>query len=702
MVSSYKTFPFINPVVLIFGFICLIYAQTLDSPWHMDDYHNIKDNLKIQMNTLDLSSIKASLYATPDFENTLYRPVSNLSFALNWFWGKDDVKGYHVVNIAIHMVTAFLLYLTLIQLLQTPNAGKWDQDSLYFIALLSSIFWAIHPIQIQAVTYIVQRMAALAALFYIMGILCFLKARMTCSPAQRTIFTVLCTMSFALGLGSKNNAILLPVFLLLIEFVFFRDLSSKSFQKKAVVVIITAALLIAVAGVLLFFEKGLSQILDPYKVKPFSMGQRLLTQPTVLLFYLSQIFYPIAHRFSIAHDVTYATSLFQPWYTFFSISIVIFLIGLALFRICKTPILSFAILFYFGNHVVESTFLPLEMIFEHRNYLPSFFLFVPVSMGLKNMLNHYRVIKKSMYYLLLCFTCAILIGIGFSTYIRNWDWRSTQSLWQDAADKAPKLARPLHNLAWGHYEPAGQIEKALELFQKALNLKDDQAYNKAVLHGNLARIYYSKLKDYDKAVGHARKSVEIQPNFLPAQMILNFSLAKLGQYEDALSNLYHLLETHQSEPEIHSLIAAILVKISKYDLAILHFQQCLRLDTGNLFYIRDFGICLTQMGYFERGYWFLNQARVLDSKDIGVLMALADNRLKKGTPEEAFAYIQLLIQIVGFEHIETILEDISKDSMGAPFDLVGLSMIIAGQLRDLSDSHRKTADHLIQTFEARQ
>lgn len=692
MIVLHKPFTLFKPVVLIGAFLCLIYSQTLSSSWHMDDYDNITQNPKIHMEVLSWASIKASLYATPSFENTLYRPVSNLSFALNWFFGGNNVIGYHLVNITIHILASLVLYLTVIQLLQTPNAGKWDPESLYFIALLSAVLWAIHPIQIQAVTYIVQRMTSLAALFYIMGIFFFLKARMAQDLSRQIVFVGICVFSFLLGLGSKNNAILLPVSLLLIEFIFFQDLSQKSVKKKAVIIIVSVTMLIAVAGVLIFFEKGLSQILDPYKVKPFTMGQRLLTQPSVLLFYLSQIFYPTANRFSISHDVTYATDLFQPWYTIFSITILFLLIGISLWRIKKNPIFSFAVLFYFGNQIIESSFIALEMVFEHRNYLPSLFLFLPVSIGIQKMMNRYKTNKKSMYYLMVGFVCALMIGIGFSTYIRNYDWRSTYSLWQDAAEKSPGSARPLHNLAWGYYEPSGQFEKAIGLYQVALTLRDDQAYYKVGLYNNIAGIYCYKLKYYDKAIDNARKAIDIKPDYLPAQLTLSDSLAMLGQYEEALAGLNHVLESNPSNsfnPDVHFLKASIHMKTKEFDQAFTHFRQCIHLAPDNWIYLRDIGVCLTIMGYHDRGYWFINLARRLNPGNNAILLALADNRLKKGSVEEASVHIAHLIQTLGLEEIEKILKGISDNLTGCYFNIPGLSQLIASRFQELSDSYKK-------------
>ena len=693
MVTHYSPMPVLRPFGLIFIFICLIYANTLNGPFQLDDYYNISLNSKIQINVLNMESIKTGLHGFP-FGDNLDRPFAYLTFALNWLWGKDNVTGYHVVNIAIHIMTAFLLYLTIVRLLQTPNAGKWDQDSIYFIALLSTVAWAINPIQIQAVTYIVQRMASMVAMFYVMGILCYLKMRMAESWIPKTMFSLFCILCFFLGIASKNNAILLPVSLLLMEFVFFQDLSIKAVRKKAFIVIITSALLIAIAGAIMFADNGVKAFFVSYEKRPFTLGQRLLTQPYILLFYLSQIFYPVAHRFSIEHDIIYATSLFQPWYTFLSIAMLIVLICLALWGIRKFPILSFSILFFLGNHAIESTILPLEMIFEHRNYLPSFFLFVPFAIGIKKLLEKYNTERKSMYYLLIFFVCALMCGVGISTYIRNWDWRSVKSLCEDACQKAPQSARARHNLAYGYYEPTGQSEKAIELYETALHLKSEQiSFNTTVYH-NMAAIYCYNFKNYDMAVDYARKSIAIPPVNPKTYLILCDALTEQAKYEEALYYLDFMLKISPSNSNVHYLKAVILMKTSRPELALPYFRQCLKLKPEDWRFFRELGVCLTQMGYHERGYWFLRHAQVLNPKQVGTLLGLADNRLKKNLPEEAAIHIKHLVQITGIEQIESILENISKDPRGLPLDISGLARLIAVHIKNLSDSHKKTAEYM--------
>ena len=122
----------------------------------------------------------------------------------------------------------------------------------------------------------------------------------------------------------------------------------------------------------------------------FTLKERLLTEPRIIIYYLSEIFYPMASRLSLVHDIKISTSFFKPWTTIPAILAIISLLGIGLSQAIKRPIIAFAIFFYFINHIIESTILPLELIFEHRNYLPSFFLFFPVATGLIWMIDYFK------------------------------------------------------------------------------------------------------------------------------------------------------------------------------------------------------------------------------------------------------------------------------------------------------------------------
>jgi len=442
-------------IFLFFIFIFLIYSNTLNSPWHLDDHLNIVLNERLHLRELNKESIIRTFFANPvPGGNKLYRPVSCLSLALNWYHGGDKVTGYHLINIFIHFLTACILFLTILNLLKTPNINKISGKDAYLIAALGALIWAINPLQTQAVTYIVQRMASLAAMFYISGIYFYVRGRFL-SGSVRIYYLLGCVLSFMLAIGSKENAIMFPMALLLVEIIFFRNLDKPGNWRRLIIPLTGFGLSIILVSVVFFLNGKPLSFLNGYADRPFSLTQRLLTEPRIVLFYLSQFFYPAIHRLSIIHEVHLSVSLLKPWTTIPSIVTVFAIVGAGIFYIKKKPVFSFAILFFFLNHIVESSILPLEIIFEHRNYLPSLFLFFPLALGLQGLLNTFGDKKKTGVYLLIIAAITILlILLGNGTYRRNAVWQSNKALVEDVMNKAPNSPRALHGMAL-YYQSRG-------------------------------------------------------------------------------------------------------------------------------------------------------------------------------------------------------------------------------------------------------
>lgn len=688
-----------RPFLLIAVLVVIIYANTLNAGWHLDDIPNIVRNPKVHMESLDTDSVISSFYAAPTTER-LNRPFSYFTFAVNWYLGKDRITGYHIVNISIHVFAGFFLFLSILLLFQTSRLKGQNSNQIYFIALFTSVLWAIHPIQIQAVTYIVQRMASLAALFYIIGICCYLKARLTRSILKRLAFSGLCIIAFLLGIGSKSNVILLPISLVFIEFIFFRDLTQKKNQKIAAAIILGGGLLIAAIGVFLFIGNSPMKIFTGYESRPFTLSERLLTQPRIILFYLSQIFYPVASRFSIAHNIPYSTSLFHPWTTLPAAAAVFLLIGLAFRQIRKNPILSFAILFYFINHVIESSIIPLEMIFEHRNYLPTLFLFLPISVSIKRAFDYYHSARKPMYCFLVISVILLMTGLGITTYTRNMDWKSEKTLWEDARKKAPDDARPLQNLAWGYYTPTGQYEEAIKLYLRALTKQGSKTGRvEFISYNNMAYIYYSKLNDYEKAVQYAQKAVGIYPDHARASFILCHSLALLGRFDEAKNLLNQMVARNPYNERFIYLKGVLRLQSGNTRAALKDFRQCHRLSPGNWRYHKQIGVCFTSMKQYEKGYWFLKRAYELASNQPTVLLGLTDNRIRAGHISDAEIWVQKLIHIIGADRIDAFLINHSEKKINNNFLYRDISQLISKQLMQLSRRYSETASLMKSHFE---
>ena len=499
--------------LLFLIFVGSAYSTNYSASWHFDDYPNIVDNPRIHITNIRFNNLKEALFGGYDkgqyLGRRLYRPVSMLSFALNWYMGKDNVFGYHIVNNAIHLVTTCFLFLTVLNLLISPNLKGKYQGKEYLIAFLSAVLWAVNPVQTQAITYIVQRMASLAAMFYIIGIYFYLKTRLSQPGYKRFLFIAGSLFGFILALGSKENTVTFPVAVAIIEILFFQDLSDKNTRKKGMVALTIVGVSMAAILTVLYINGYIPNVFKGYEKRAFTLNERLMTESRIIIYYLSQIFYPLASRFSLVHDINISTSLFKPWTTIPSILAIISLLGIGFTQTIKKPIIAFSIFFFFINHIIESTILPLELIYEHRNYLPSFFLFFPVATGLIWMIDYFKKKNSFIQKLLVVSTAILLFSLCTGTIVRNRAWATEKTLWEDCIIKASGLTRPYHNLALYYYQANGDMKKAMEFYKvaltkKYLNSKAEYAWtlnNMAViLCGN--GDYKSSIFFFQKSVGN--------------------------------------------------------------------------------------------------------------------------------------------------------------------------------------------------------
>ncbi len=152
--------------------VWLAYSGSLTASWHLDDIPSIVRNPKLHLTQLTPDALVGTFFAGTS--GKIYRPVPMASFAVNWYLGGANVIGYRAVNIAIHCINGMLVFLILVQLLQAPRlSGAYTRSEIHWAALLAALLWALNPVQTQAITYIVQRMAAMAGLFYLIGIYLF-------------------------------------------------------------------------------------------------------------------------------------------------------------------------------------------------------------------------------------------------------------------------------------------------------------------------------------------------------------------------------------------------------------------------------------------------------------------------------------------------------------------------------------------------
>ena len=672
---------------LLIAAICvLIYANTWNASWHMDDFPNIVTNPLVHIQDISITSL---LQATNLFQdqNALYsgipyRPVADLTFALNWYAGGDQVWGYHAVNIGIHILCAGCLYLLLLALFQTPNISGRFQGMENDIALLAAVFWAILPIQTQAVTYIVQRMCLLAALFYISGMWCYVRARLSSSRWRQPILYPGCFFCLLLALGSKENAVMLPLSLGCIEIIFFQNFSIRRNGKKCLLAVVVAAastLVIALVFADVISLNPVTFIERLSKTRSFTVGQRLLTEPRIVMGYLIQIFFPLLHSFSIEHPVTVSTSLLTPVTTLLSLLMIAGLILTALYRLRSSPILSFSILFYFINHIIESSIIPLELVFEHRNYLPSLFIFLPAAAGIVRGIRYYQN-HRSPFMAGICasLTVLLIVVFGLTAYARNQVWHSEKTLWEDVLLKAPDSARPYAGLAW-YYNETGQPDVALKFYKASLSKQWARSSFLSIPLCNMAGIYIRR-QDYPKALDLYNQSLACDPTYLRAMYGKAVLLTMTGKWDEARQAAEILVSQKTMPWDDLNLMGYILIRQREPEAALKYLRRADFQSPRNPKIYVNIGIAMSMMGYCQRADWFLIQASQMAPGDMIPVLALISNHIKSRNVAYLNVDMDTLFRWFTIDNIRDTLRNLSENKLQVPVSAGILSPVIAEAL----------------------
>ena len=509
---------------MLFVILAIIYSNSFKAGWHLDDYANIVNNANIHLQTFSWDTITKTFQGMQSSPGAIKRPLAYLSFALNYFFHGTDVFGYHVVNFWVHYLSAIFLYLLLRNTLRLPRLQVEYANAASAIALLAVVLWASHPLQMTAVTYIVQRMASLAALFYLMGMYFYVKGR-TAQTRGRTVGFLIMTALAALGaIACKENAVMLPVSIFLYDLILVRSRGPENWPKHLLWFLLPIGLVVLVAWQLTDVDK----ILALYKERPFSWQERLMTEPRVIWYYVSLIVYPASFRLTLLHDLDISTTLLTPWTT---LPAIVALLGLLLAAILATrrkPLIAYAVYFFLLNHAIEGSVFPLEIVFEHRNYLPSTFLFVPISIGIVWVLDYFAY-HKGIQIMVVLGVVFVITTQGHTVYYRNNIWVDDLSLWSDNVQKAPGLHRPHHNLGKALLV-AGHMKEALAEMQAALESRPAaRVGQKYTTHHNLG-VYYMYFQQYTEALVHFAKTLEYIPHHAPTY----HDMAKIMLYQNHL------------------------------------------------------------------------------------------------------------------------------------------------------------------------
>ncbi|MBI5789340.1 MAG: tetratricopeptide repeat protein [Candidatus Schekmanbacteria bacterium] len=558
-------------IVLIIGIGFTIYSNTFHAPFTFDDA--LLEQERDQQANIDVTSLKSI--------TGRQRLLSYLSFDLNYAMGGNDPYVYHLTNIAIHVVAAITIYFLVLATLNLPallaQYGQISQSA----AALTALFFVAHPVQTQAVSYIIQRMTSLAGMFYLFSFLAYIKGRVSLG-AKRTVLYLLAVFCALLAFSSKQHTVVLPLVILLYEFFFFQELDFSRYKKLLSVISLFLILPIAVG---VFYLQDINWLLSGYNQYDFSMWEKIITEFRVLIYYVSILLLPLPSRLNLDYDYSVSRSLVNPPATLISLIAVCALLFWAARTAKKRPLVSFCIFWFLLNLMLETFFLPIEIIYEHRLYLPAIGFFLIAAVYIIQFFRRYPLP------ILLEITVVIVALLGWGTYERNKIWGSEISLWSDVVQKSPKKARPHNNLGKA-YATAGlsTTDKVLSDKYSDLAIKE---YTQAVTlnpanyvaFDNLGQSYGRK-EMTDEAIRACREAVRLKPDYMPAYNNLGVAYNRKKRYKEAMEACSKALELNPRYAKAHFNLGRAYDGLKRYDEAIITFRKALefRPDDANIPY----------------------------------------------------------------------------------------------------------------------
>ncbi|MCF6290496.1 MAG: tetratricopeptide repeat protein [Desulfobacterales bacterium] len=516
--------------------VCASYSNTLYSPLVLDDMHSFVEEPRIYQDDFSVQSLTE--LADTRFGKARFVPL--LSFSLNHYFSRGKIVHYHLTNIAIHLLAVVALFFFLKALLRTETGKKSILllNPEHYVLFVCGL-WALNPVQTNAVTYIVQRMTALAALFYLAALAFYLYGRLAKGPMRRLLFFGGCGLASALAFLSKENSYTLPVAILLVEGMFV----SPHLPRRLLGSIRWYHWLVAVVGLglLLPFVVHTWQIhTADYSIRYFTLEERLLTQLRVVVFYLSLLVLPLPQRLNLDHDFVLSTAWLAPPTTILSGMLLagLFVAGIMARR--RVPLFSFGVFWFFLNLLIESTVIPLELIFEHRLYLPSIGFFMGVVAVIDFGVARSRPRRPAEARKIVLLVMIILITVSsVLTTIRNEDWRDSLTIYEDCYLKSPEKSRAVSNYGMV-LAGAGRRTEALALLERALDMGRRHNEEYITTANNILNIHKSQ-GEYEEAVKAGERyfaNMTYDLNFAGFDKFTRnwgYAYFKTGRYEDALN-----------------------------------------------------------------------------------------------------------------------------------------------------------------------
>ena len=534
------------------------YSGSLGGPFVFDDPSSITDNPTIRQLWPPWDAL-----ATPRANVTAQgRPVLNLSLALNYAAGGTAVRGYHVVNVAIHLAAGLTLF-GVVRRTLWRRSGTDDATRATVLAFAVALLWTVHPLQTESVTYVVQRAESLMGLFYLLTLDAFLRGADADGPRARAAWVVASVLACAMGMATKEVMVSAPVLVFLHDRTFVAGGFAAAWRERRwYYAALGATWLILLLCLLRGGGNRGGAIGFGSGVGWWTYG---LTQFEAIGRYLLLAAWPQPLVFEYGAFKVKDIAEVLPWAL-----LVVPAVAGTCWALWRRPVAGFLGLWFFSL-LAPTSLVPgtSQMIVEHRMYLS----LAAVLAGL--LLLAERALGRDRPARLLPVVAALALGCVGVTYARNEVYRSELSLWSETVAKRPANPVAQAMLAEALFA-ADRREQARTHYEKALQL--DPTF--FVAHERLGELLM-RLGRATDAEAHLREALRLRPDFADALTNLGLLCAGTGRPAEAITLLERAVALKPEYPEAHFALANVLAELERHAEAAGHYQAAIDGQPGN-------------------------------------------------------------------------------------------------------------------------
>lgn len=598
-----------------------VYWNSFEGAFVLDDHYAIIDNVRIRHPW----SLGPLITAAP-------RPLVEISLAFNYALGGLKVWGYHMLNLAIHLLAGIVLFRLVHWTLLTERLKVQFGSSAPWLALVISLLWVVHPLQTQSVTYIIQRAESLMGLCYLLTLYCAVRSRS--SPYSKW-WSFAAVMSCMLGICAKPIMVTAPLIVLCYD----RTFLSGSWV-KALLGHWKFYLGLVASWVLLAFLLLHVDLIDKpsvgFGLEKLTPIQYAFTQTAILLHYLRLTLWP----HPLVFDYTWQVA--AGWETVLLPTMIVGILLVAtIWSLRRYPALGFLGTCFFVILAPTSSIIPIaDLAVEHRMYLPLavvIILLVLCTQGLLRKLFPVQVRMRQ--FVAVGLVIISTFGLGLLTHLRNNDYRSEEILWKDTIAKRP--ANPRAYMALGRaLRQQGRFSEAVSYLSEALRLKPDYAR----AHENLGVVLASQGR-LDEAIDHYNEALRIEPDLSKAHDSLGVALYNMGKIDEAIDHYNEALSLKPDFGEVYSNLGLALAEIGKIDQAIAHYAKALQLKPDFAEAYFNWGVALAGQNKLEEAKQKYSRALLLKPNYAHAHENLAVVLAEQGRFEEAIKHFSKALKI---------------------------------------------------------